>query len=335
MTAVVSKSPPPSRKRRKKRTEAVVAGAPPAVSPEDRLKAFGEDFLSRIDGRPAVPQRPEISAQTATTGATGSAVAPAAGDGCKATAMAGRTPRKGAGRRKRRRRREREEGDGSGSQEAESVFGRGVPVSVPAQPEAGVSPASATGGGAAGAVCRHSPNLAAMAERRRFMSGKVAKIHAHSLPSAQHGHGRRRHGGDDDMETEFRSTLRDVIDFVTPQLGKRERKQYEEAKIRALGGTVDPRPKTPYALLQKQLKGHQEKRRRLLEEEKVLGVSMSANQHRPGWAVDKLLKKKKEAIKDKRRRREDRFLDIGMGAREKRGMAVIPNGALRKYRGCK
>merc|ERR1712098_141502 len=92
---------------------------------------------------------------------------------------------------------------------------------------------------------------------------------------------------------------REVLDYVTPQLGKHERRQYEEAKIRALGG------------------------------EKTLGVSTSVSSHRKQWAVDRKIKIKKEALKEKKRRREDGLLRIGLGAKESRGMAVISNRALK------
>merc|ERR1711865_880526 len=115
----------------------------------------------------------------------------------------------------------------------------------------------------------------------------------------------------------------------TPQLGKRERQQYEEAKIRALGGTVDARQKMPYSLLKKQAKKHEAVRQEKLEEEKHLGVSMSANNHRMGFEIDKVLKNKKEMLKEKKKRQEDGFLRIGMGAREKGGMATLSKSAIR------
>lgn len=157
------------------------------------------------------------------------------------------------------------------------------------------------------------------------MSGKVSQIRS----KAASGGGRSGHAGQSEEDREFRQTLREVLDFVTPQLGKEEQRQYEDAKIRALGGTVEKRNKMPYRLLQIKQKERAEERRKQLEEEKYLGVSMSANQHRNGREVDKLLRQKKEAIKEKKRRREDGLLRLGMGARESRGMAIISSSALR------
>merc|ERR1712046_369100 len=89
------------------------------------------------------------------------------------------------------------------------------------------------------------------AEKRRFMSGKVSDIRSHGAQSPAVG---RKSGGDPEEDAEFRKTLRDVLEFVTPQLGKRERQQYEEAKLRALGGQVDARLKRPYNLLKQDAK---------------------------------------------------------------------------------
>lgn len=176
----------------------------------------------------------------------------------------------------------------------------------------------------AGTMLRSGPKVSA-AEKRRFMSGKVADIRAGARKEE-----RRGKGTPPSEETElFKKTLREVLDWVTPQLGKNEQRQYEEARLRALGGTLEKRVKTPYNLLQQQRKAAEEKRQKILQEEEVLGVSMSASKHRAGWAVDKLLKKKKEDLKDKKRWREDGLLRLGMGAYEKRGMAVIPQRALR------
>merc|ERR1712224_1106703 len=127
------------------------------------------------------------------------------------------------------------------------------------------------------------------------------------------GRGRK---GDIEEDAEFKKTLREVLDFVTPQLGKQERMQYEEAKLRALGGTLDRRQKQPYNLFQQDQKRRDAKRAKVVENEKYLGVSMSA---RSGQEVDKILRKKKEALKEKKRRREDGFLRLGMGAKESRG----------------
>merc|ERR1712176_121451 len=101
-------------------------------------------------------------------------------------------------------------------------------------------------------------------------------------------------------------------EFVTPQLGKQERRQFEEQKIRALGGTMEKREKMPYKMLQAHRKAGEARRQKVLAEEKTLGVSMSVSKHRKQWGIDQLQKQKKEEIKEKKRRREDGLLRLGL-----------------------
>lgn len=179
---------------------------------------------------------------------------------------------------------------------------------------------------AAEAAARGAPRIS-NAEKRRFMSGKVSDIRS---PGQAPPKPRKTPKQDDPEEDEeFKKTLREVLDYVVPQLGKRERKQYEDAKIRALGGQADAPQKMPYALLKKQQKKNEVERQEKLEEEKQLGVSLSANSHRRSHEVDKLLKNKKEMIKEKKKRKDDNFLSLGGGAREKGGMATFSKTAIR------
>merc|ERR1712048_381320 len=165
------------------------------------------------------------------------------------------------------------------------------------------------------------------AEKRRFMSGKVADIR--SKGGAQSTE--RGHKAETEEDREFKKTLREVLDFVTPQLGKQERRQFEEQKIRALGGTLEKREKMPYKMLQAHRKSGEATRKKKIEEEKTLGISMSVSKHRKQWGIDQLQKQKKEELKEKKRRREGGIMRLGLGAREHKGMAVIPSASLRKY----
>merc|ERR1712146_569031 len=137
--------------------------------------------------------------------------------------------------------------------------------------------------------------------------------------------GGKGRGEPDENSKEFRDTLREVLDFVTPQLGKQARRHYEEAKIRALGGTLEKREKKPYRLLQEDAKHREEKRKKILAEEKLLGVTMSTTAHRIGGEEDRAIRKRKEALKEKKKRQRDGLLRIGLGAREHKGMATIPS----------
>merc|ERR1712203_1047339 len=127
------------------------------------------------------------------------------------------------------------------------------------------------------------PRRVSAAERRRFMSGKVADIRAGPQEPTRRRKGK---GGDVEDTDEFKKTLREVLDFVTPELSKERRQEMEKARIMALGGTRDRGLKTPYNVLQKERKVAEEKRKKILAEEQYLGVSMSTSKHRKGWAVD-------------------------------------------------
>jgi len=166
-------------------------------------------------------------------------------------------------------------------------------------------------------------------QRRRFMSGNVSEIRAKPMEPPK---SKRRSKGDDEEESEaFKQTLKEVLDFVIPNLGKRERKQYEQQKLRALGATPDKGEKIPYNIMQKAMKKHEAQRQEILAEEKTLGVSTSASAHRQAYIVETLRRKKKKAEKEKVKRREDRTYDLGMGAREKNGMAVIPKRSIARF----
>jgi len=166
------------------------------------------------------------------------------------------------------------------------------------------------------------------AEKRRFMSGNVSQIRSNGIS----GTSSRSRGSQSQEDDElFKKTLKDVLEFVAPELPKQVRQQYEEAKIRALGGTFEKRQRENYRCLQQERKGEEKKRQKVLDNEKTLGISNSVSQHRSLKAVDKLMKAKKVMIKEKVRRREDGLLRLGMGAREKGGMAVIPQNQIRSF----
>eukprot|EP00931_Biecheleriopsis_adriatica_P079868 TRINITY_DN53208_c0_g1_i1.p1 TRINITY_DN53208_c0_g1~~TRINITY_DN53208_c0_g1_i1.p1 ORF type:complete len:334 (-),score=76.21 TRINITY_DN53208_c0_g1_i1:381-1382(-) len=173
------------------------------------------------------------------------------------------------------------------------------------------------------------PGRAAPAsERRRFMSDKVSQIRATAAPPPPRG---RHKDADKEDSEEFKRTLKEVLNFVTPQLGKAERRQFERSRILAQGGTLESRPHEPYAHVVRQRKAQEEARQRRLAEEKLLGVSTSFNQHRRGYAGDSAILRKKEAALAKKRRKDNDILNVGLGAKESRGMYVIPKKNLRAY----
>lgn len=277
--------------------EASMTEAPrQAVSAEERLAAFGDAFLQSIEGPPPMVQKPRRSPD-----APSEAKLSLRGDDLATASVAGK------------RRKKKKSQKPSATKDDRVVRTSSLEASDKLSSDKPVQ--------------RLPPRMTA-AEKRRFMSGNVADIRSKGGPKTT----AKRHG-DPEEDAEFRKTLRDVLEYVTPQLGKQERRQYEQAKIRALGGQIDERPKRPLNLLKQDAKIFERKRTAKLEEEKHLGVSMSASKHRGRYEVDKLLKEKKEMLKDKKRRREDGFLRLGLGAKENRGMAIISKGAIRKYAG--
>jgi len=164
------------------------------------------------------------------------------------------------------------------------------------------------------------------------MSGKISDIRSDKQKS-QGDVGSRRDREDPEEDAEFKKTLKQVLDFVTPQLDINARKQWEEAKIRALGGTVDKRRKMNYAALQRSQKKLEAERLEKVNRDKELGIVSHASNHRTVWQVDKLRKKRTEELKEKKKRRkqEDVFR-LGMGAREKKGLFTIPQREIKSFK---
>ena len=173
------------------------------------------------------------------------------------------------------------------------------------------------------------PGRSFSSEKRRFMSDKVADIR--SKPQAPKQKRKGGKGGDTEDTAEFKKTLKDVLNFVVPQMGKFERRQYEEAKVRALGGTLEKRPHEPYSVLQKRWKRQEETRQQRLEEEKNLGVSLSVVKHRTRHGGEVAMNRKEQARIEKKRRKESDILGLGAGARERRGMVMLPKNRVKAY----
>mmetsp|Transcript_21858 Transcript_21858/g.49821 ORF Transcript_21858/g.49821 Transcript_21858/m.49821 type:complete len:321 (+) Transcript_21858:47-1009(+) len=170
-------------------------------------------------------------------------------------------------------------------------------------------------------------------DRRRFMSDKVADIR--SKPQiAQQGRKRKKRSEDDEIEQsgEFKKLLQDVWTYVTPHMDRGAAKQFEQAKIRAYGGTADKLIKMPYRMLKERQKQDAIKQQEKVEADKILGVVTSVDKHRNKRGVHQALSHRKQEIKSKyARQAASRQMGLGMGARERRGMAVIPKQALDKF----
>lgn len=167
------------------------------------------------------------------------------------------------------------------------------------------------------------PRSSVASEKRRFMSEKVSMIR--SKPTVVQVVKK----GEEDT-AEFKKTLKDVLNFVVPQMGRRTRRQYEEAKLRALGGTLEKRPFEPYAALRDRQKKEEAARQKRLEAEKTLGVSFSAHKQRRGYNGQAAMSRKEQESREKKKRKSSDILNVGVG-RERRGMVVLPKSKVKKY----
>eukprot|EP00933_Yihiella_yeosuensis_P053414 TRINITY_DN5164_c0_g3_i1.p1 TRINITY_DN5164_c0_g3~~TRINITY_DN5164_c0_g3_i1.p1 ORF type:complete len:359 (+),score=106.72 TRINITY_DN5164_c0_g3_i1:65-1078(+) len=330
----------PSAKRKKIKKQAERKEADGSASPEDapsdvddRLATAGEAFLAMFDGPPIVARRKPVVSKVS------SLQAPQAGASSSSavSAKAEETPVASKGPRRGKKRKRKDEAESQPTVSSPKVQPSKSPRLAPGSPKPATvasSPAEVPKVSSK-ATERPAPRVLQVpgrpmgaAERRRFMSDKVDKIRSKPIEPEQRKGGKKK---DSEEDAFFKQTLKDVLNYVTPQLGKQERKQHEQATIRALGGTLEKRPHEPYSHVQRQLKSQERGRQLRLAEEKIMGVSFSANQQRRTNVADSLLRRNKEEKKAKQRRKENEILSLGMGAKESRGMAVIPKRALKAY----
>lgn len=300
------------------------AAAPTA---EERLAAFGEAFMSSINRAPPKPK-----AAPPPRAADPFKSAPAALEAALERKVgAPGLPGEGKKRRRNKSKKARLEKlalqGKSGSGDTPSTGGAASAAAPSGAPKLEARLFGLPAASVAPDPRSKPPQLSAR-DRRNFMSGKVSSIRMQKSEEDVQGGSKKRGGERTAEDAEFQKTLRDVLHYVTPLLGKRERQQYEDSKIRALGGKIE-KQKMPYRRFQEEIKINKQKRERLVEEDKLAGVEMSANAYKASWVVDSVLKKKKEALKDKKKRREDGFLRLGLGARERGGMATIPKAAIK------
>jgi len=302
---------------------------------DERLAAFGEAFLGCIDGgvRPlrrsdSVPKPGTVAAK-----AKSAQVSPL-------TAPADDAP-PSSSKRKRCKRRRKE----PAATEAKPDLCRPGPscgVTPTEVASSGVTPASTGAPRPAGAPRLVAPpsrrgmdmtsNVSA-AERRRFMSGDVSKIRSTGETPQPPSRRRKGKGGDSEEEgEEFKQILKEVRDFVIPNLGKEQQQLYEERRIRALGGVMNNQKHMNYKKMKDMRKRDVEERKKTVEEEKTLGVCTSASKHRKAWEVNKIMNDKQKRNKEKRKNHEDlKVFNLGMGAIENRGLVVIPRKNVKLY----
>ena len=167
------------------------------------------------------------------------------------------------------------------------------------------------------------PTRSMASEKRRFMSEKVSVIR--SKPTVVQA---VKKGEEETLE--FKKTLKDVLNFVVPKMGRRSRRQYEEAKLRALGATLEKRPFEPYAALRDRQKKEEVARQKRLEADKTMGVSFSAHKQRRGYNGQAAVSRKEQEAREKKKRKGSDILNVGVG-RERRGMVVLPKSKVKKY----
>merc|ERR1712129_599139 len=100
-----------------------------------------------------------------------------------------------------------------------------------------------------------------------------------------------------------------------------ERRQMEEAKVLALGGTINKRQKMPYNILQRDRRKARETMKEVEAEKRQTGLITSEDSFAARtWQKDNHIKKKKQQVKEKHKKRDAfNLLRLGMGARERRG----------------
>lgn len=291
------------------------ASAPAGLSVEERLAAFGDAFLDSLEGGPPKPlrRRPDPAskkrenkpAPQVAVEEESASQGPGSEDEASSTAFIANFLRK-------------------------ETAQAGSAAQTPKVKSFGVSGGrgAASAGDAASGAAHHQRRMSA-SEKRRFMSGKVSNCWGEKKPPPEPSRRNKKKVGDeDDDDPEFKGALKEMLNFVMPRLGKTERKQYEAQKIRALGGTPDKRPQLPMRHMVAAQKRHDEKRKAKIEEDKYLGVKTSASNHNSHWDVERLRRVKRDEMKDKKQRRSDRITDIGMGARERNGIAYIPKRSI-------
>eukprot|EP00811_Abedinium_folium_P000728 NODE_10667_length_1337_cov_2.380992.p1 GENE.NODE_10667_length_1337_cov_2.380992~~NODE_10667_length_1337_cov_2.380992.p1 ORF type:complete len:423 (-),score=108.32 NODE_10667_length_1337_cov_2.380992:68-1231(-) len=302
---------------------------------EQRLATFGEAFMASIDAGPTTAARDRRRRQPVAGAAAASASAAAGAD-------AGRPPSSGgaggaaaspgqqvlSGRKKKRRGRGGEDGETVASAGGTPVCDSGGAI-VGAAGAQTSSNAVKADTAAAAAVQKARTRVMAASRRRSFMSDKVGKIHSGGAAAAKEKHDPNERDSSPEAD-DINATLRQVFKLVQPRMAKSERNLYEQRRVRALGGTPDKGLKCPYSLMQQHMKIHEQKRQHRLEEDRQLGVSTSENQHRSVLLVNRAMKQKKDGVKARKQRAESaKLMSLGMGAREKRGNAVIPRNSRR------
>jgi len=118
-----------------------------------------------------------------------------------------------------------------------------------------------------------------------------------------------------------------VLDWVYPQMGKPQRRQYEQAKIRALGGTADKNEKINFRYLQQKVKAQKARAEKAKEEAKFAGVRLMGPE---ALLARKKEKEKGEKKRQKKQRDKERDFTASVG-KFKGGMLTLGSRAMKAY----
>ncbi|CEM16101.1 unnamed protein product [Vitrella brassicaformis CCMP3155] len=126
-----------------------------------------------------------------------------------------------------------------------------------------------------------APSRPSKDELKAFLDPSVSKMLGKGSASSSPLPGRRKGKAATASKDnhEFNDTLRKIRDLAYPELDKAQQRQYEAAKIRALGGSAAKGPKIPYNILVKARKNEKDRLQKLREKERELGVQLSVGKH--------------------------------------------------------
>ena len=129
------------------------------------------------------------------------------------------------------------------------------------------------------------------------------------------------------QKKDFNETLRAMLDFVVPKMEKHQRKQYENQKIRALGGKLEKTPHESYKLIQRRAEKRKVRQADLKKQEAELGVRMTVNNGMNTQQALAVAKKKAKRLKDAKNNKHI-LSEVGF---EKGGMLKVRKNIVKKY----
>lgn len=163
-------------------------------------------------------------------------------------------------------------------------------------------------------------------KKKDFMSGNIGKIFGHQEPKKKQNQSKQQKQ-EDEEEKQFDHAVQDLLAYVLPKLGARENYQYQDAKIRALGGNLDKQQKCPYPRLKLQRAKQKREEEKTKEREKELGVTLNLQRKK---TMQQILTDSKKLKKEEMKRKTAKKYFDGVG-HEKKGMLKFNKATVKKY----